>query len=137
MISSATIFQIKWCRMKPKYRNYRVTSVNIDCNNVNYVQESSISWITMKNKRNVAHCWKNSICFCFTNRSKGRNWNPLHTFQDRKFNGDTYVLGIDFCLVSMVFRFDVTTIPTLVAPAEGCTVLHPLMTPAVLLQLQT
>ena len=46
-------------------------------------------------------------------------------------------MGIYFPLVSTVFRFAVTTIPTLLAPAEGYAVPNPLMTLAVLLQLQT
>ena len=60
---------------------------------------------------------------------------PLaHVFQASKFNGQTYIMGIDFSLVSMVIRFAVTT---LVAPAEGYEVPNPLMTLVVLLQLQT
>ena len=54
-----------------------------------------------------------------------------------KFNGHTYIMGIYIFLVSMVFQFDVTTIPTLVAPTEGYVVPNPLMTTVVLLQLQT
>ena len=62
---------------------------------------------------------------------------PLTHVPRQEIQRHTYILGIEFSLVSMVFRFDVTTIPTLVAPAEGCEVPHPLMTPFVLLQLQT
>jgi len=46
-------------------------------------------------------------------------------------------MGIDFSLVSTVFRFAVTTIPILAAYAEVYEAHNPLMTPAVLLQLQT
>jgi hypothetical protein len=43
-------------------------------------------------------------------------------------------MGIDLSLVYMVFQFDATIIPTLVAPAEGHVVPNPLMTPTMLLQ---
>jgi hypothetical protein len=46
-------------------------------------------------------------------------------------------MGIDFPLVPTVFQFAVTTIPILVAPAEGYPVPNPLKTLVVLLQLQT
>jgi hypothetical protein len=46
-------------------------------------------------------------------------------------------MGIYFPPVSMVFRFALATILTLLAPAEGYAVPNPLMTLVVLLQLQT
>ena len=46
-------------------------------------------------------------------------------------------MGIDISLVSMVLRFDVTTIMTLVAPTAGYVVPNPLMTTVVIPQLET